>query len=477
MVPNLDRSALPSRHFWGLLVALAALFFMGGSSRTDVQSLALLNPVMILCCGVAVITLKKEHWQDRKWFFIGIALIFLLVVLYVAPLPDQFQKFSRSAGEFAAIWSAADIPGVTQTLATAPYGVWQSLFFLFAPLAVSLFSIQLNRKDLWYSLPIIILAGAISGIIGVLQLAGSSSGPLYLYRITNYDSAVGLFANRNHAAVFLACLFPMLAMFVARSQVRKWKGSGIQQLIAIAVAVILIPLILVTGSRSGTLVAIVGLIGGVLLYNSHVPSRGGPNASKASTAILAVSVLLSLVLATIYFSRAKAIDRIFAQPTEAIDRGEFWTSSLKLFWHYFPFGFGPSSFVPSFQTTEPPALLNSSYLNSVHNDWLETVLTFGVPGIILLVLAIAYYVRRSFLLWAQLDGARNTVAMGRMASVIIAIFAIASISDYPLRTPAMMGLAALVFVWFTEPNRERNSTKNQRINGPKRKAMSGTTRR
>lgn len=444
-------------------MALSALFFMGGSSRTDVQSLAILNPFMIICCGVAITTLKKEIWQERKWLLAWMALIFILVVLYVVPLSEQFQKFSPSGVEFAAIWSAAEIPGATQTLATAPFAAWQSLFFLFAPLAVFLFSIQLNRNDLWYSLPIVILAGSISGVIGVLQLAGGSSGPFYLYRITNYDSAVGIFANRNHAAVFLACLFPMLAMFAARSQVRKWKGSRFQQLTAFAVAVILIPLILVTGSRSGMLVAIVGLIGGVLLYNSHVPSRGEPNAKKASTAILAGSVLLSLVLATIYFSRAKAIERLFAQPAEAIDRREFWTSSLELFRYHFPFGFGPSSFVPSFQTTEPLALLNNSYLNSVHNDWLETVLTFGVPGIVLLVLAIAYYFRRSFLLWVRLDGARNNVAMGRMASVIIAIFAIASMSDYPLRTPALIGLAALVFVWFIEPKRDPDSDKNHQL--------------
>jgi hypothetical protein len=35
-----------------------------------------------------------------------------------------------------------------------------------------------------------------------------------------------------------------------------------------------------------------------------------------------------------------------------------------------------------------------------------------------------------------------------MASIVIAILGIASLSDYPLRTPAMAGFAALVLVWF-----------------------------
>lgn len=214
------------------------------------------------------------------------------------------------------------------------------------------------------------------------------------------------------------------------------------------------------------LVAIVGLIGGTLLYNSHVYTNSGLEKSKTSATFLTGSILLGLIFATIYFSRATAIERIFAQPTRAIDRSEFWTSSLKLFWDYFPFGFGPGSFVPVFQYEEPSALLSGTYLNRLHNDWLETVLTFGVPGIALLIFGIAYYARRSFLLWARLDGARNTVATGRMASIIIAIFAIASMSDYPLRTPAMMGLAALVLVWFSLDSERishaRSNTSTQR---------------
>ena len=474
MLPKLDRFALPSYQFWSLLVVLTALFFMGGSSRADVQSLALLNPAMILCCGVAALTLKKEHWQDKIWFFAGIALIFLLVVLYLVPLPAQFEKFSRGAVEVAAIRSAANISSATQTLGVAPSSVSQTIFFLFAPLAVFLFAIQLNRDDFRHTLPIIILVGAISGTMGVLQVAGSANGPLYLYRITNNDSAVGLFANRNHAAAFLACLFPMLAVFASRSHATNRGSRSIQPLIAIAVAITLVPLILATGSRSGVLVAIVGLIGGTQIYNSHVQTRSRPEKSKSATAIFGASILLGLVFTTIYFSRAEAIERIFAEPTGAIDRSEFWTSSLKLFWDYFPFGFGPGSFVPAFQYEEPSALLSGTYLNRLHNDWLETVLTFGVPGIVLLIFGIAYYARRSFLLWTRLDGARNTVAMGRMASIIIAILAIASMSDYPLRTPAMMGLAALVLVWFSlDPDR----ISHDRSNTSTRRATSGANSR
>ena len=172
------------------------------------------------------------------------------------------------------------------------------------------------------------------------------------------------------------------------------------------------------------------------------------------------SVLLCLVFATIYFSRAEAIERVFAEPARAIDRAEFWASGIKLFWQYFPFGFGPGSFVQAFQRDEPLALLRSTYLNRLHNDWLEIALTFGVPGILLMLGAVALFVRRSYDLWFRMDGARSTVAVGRMASVIFIVLGIASMSDYPLRTPAMMGFAALVLIWFTEADNALKVTKD-----------------
>ena len=165
---------------------------------------------------------------------------------------------------------------------------------------------------------------------------------------------------------------------------------------------------------------------------------------------------MCLVLVTVYFSRAEAIDRIFAETGGANDRADFWTSSLQLFWQYFPLGFGPGGFVSTFQITESSALLDGAYLNRLHNDWLETALTFGVPGILLMLAGVGYYLRRSFVLWMRMDGARSAVALGRMASIVIAILGIASLSDYPLRTPAMAGFAALVLVWFAHARYDPN---------------------
>lgn len=451
---KLNSLTRPSPQFCGLVVVFLSLFLMGGSSRLDVQSLAILNPITVICCGVALLTFGEEHWRDRKFWLVGFALLFLLVAFYLVPFPAAFDTMSQHGVSLPNLHDNANLPNASTVLSLMPTATWQSFFSLFAPVAVLLFAVQLKRDELTLTLPIVIFIGAISGVIGVLQLSGSTESSLYLYRITNSGSAVGLFANRNHAAVLLACLFPILAVFATRSGGTRSGGRNMQQLIAMSISILLVPLILVTGSRVGLLTGIIGMIGGALLYLSQFSNNKVQKKDLPRKYILAASVMLCLVFATIYFSRAEAIDRIFAYTSTESSRAEFWTSGLNLFWKYFPFGFGPGSFVPAFQNEEPVALLSQSYLNRLHNDWLETVLTFGVLGILLTLGGMVYYARRSFLLWFRMDGRRSAVVLGRMASIIIAILGIASMSDYPLRTPAMMGLAAVVLLWFAEARRE-----------------------
>lgn len=450
---KLNSLNLPSLQFCGLVAVLLTLFTMGGSSRLDVHSLVILNPITVLCCGLALLTLRQEQWRDKKYWLMGFVLITLLVAFYVAPLPEALGAMSQGGAGLATLRNEVNLPYSSTALSILPMATWQSFFSLFAPLAVLLFALQLTRDELSLTLPVVIFIGAVSGLVGVLQIAGSHEGPLYLYRVTNNGSAVGLLANRNHAAVLLACLFPILAVFAKKSRGSRSGRRNIRQLIATSVAILLVPLILVTGSRIGLVSGIIGMIGGALLYGSQSIDNF-QRKDRAWTFILSATVLLCLVFATIYFSRAVAIDRLFADTSAANSRADFWTASLSLFWKYFPLGFGPGAFAPAFQNDEPIGLLTQSYLNRLHNDWLETALSFGVPGILLMLGGIIYYIRRSFLLWFRMDGKRSAVAIGRMASVIIAILGIASMSDYPLRTPAIMGLAALVLLWFVDARRE-----------------------
>lgn len=392
----------------------------------------------------------------------GGAAIFLLALLHVVPLPPEIWQNLAGRGEIIAIEKLAGLKDVWRPATLTPFNGWHGLVSLSVPLAVLILGVQQSREDLFRLLPVLIALIALSGLLGLLQAIGGSQGVFYLYRITNNGSAVGFFANRNHAATLLACLFPLLAVFASTARGTADQQSS-RQLLAAALAIVAIPLLLVTGSRSGLLGAGVGLVGALLIYRKPDPDRAAKRGQKSfkigAAPLLGGLAVLSIGFLTYFFARAEAVDRIF-RPTDAeFGRGDYWLVSGEIFWKYFPWGSGSGSFVEAYQIAEPTHLLSNNYLNHAHNDWLEIAVTFGLPGILLLMLAAVAFLYRFFVLWFRSNATRRAVIFGRMAGIGVLILALASVSDYPLRTPIMMGVFTLLVLWFNEAGSERSGSR------------------
>lgn len=448
-----------SAQYWLLAFFLLMLFVSGGASRTDVQSLLILRPLSIVICAVACMSLRRAHFEGRAWLLGWSGTILVMALLHLIPLPPSIWHSIAGRQDLVDVEKLAGLSDVWRPLTLAPMNGWHGLLSLFAPVAIILLGIQLNRDDLFRLLPLVITLGALSGLFGLLQAIGDPQGSLYFYRITNNGSAVGFFANRNHAATLLACLFPMLAVFAATAR-GEADAVRIRQLFAAAIAIVIVPLILVTGSRSGLVNAVIGLAAAALLYRQPIDvcivRRGKPDRVKALPILGGVAVI-SLAFLTYFLSRAEAIERLFNQEVTEDGRTDFWAVSIDLFWKYFPWGSGSGSFVEAYQIVEPTRLLDATYLNRAHNDWFETAVTFGLPGLVALAVAVTAFGIRTYGLWRRADGSKRSVAFGRLASVIIVMIAIASASDYPLRTPIMMGLFAICALWLAEAGRDRTS--------------------
>jgi O-antigen ligase len=446
----------PSLKFWILALFLVLLFATGGASRIDVQSLIILRPLTIVFCVIACFSLRIEHWAGRKWLLVSVIAMFCLALLHLVPLPPSFWQSLAGREELVVAEKLVGLKDVWRPLTLTPMNGWHALASLFVPLTVILFGVQLNREDLFRLLPLLIGLAALSGLIGLLQAIGDPQGPLYFYRMTNNGTAVGFFANRNHAATLLACLFPMLSIYASTA-----KGDpneiNFRKLLASSIAIIVVPLILVTGSRSGLIIALIGIVAAGILYrrpeNVGVVKRTGKTLINI-TPILFALVVICLAFLTFFFSQAKAIDRLFDQSAADDMRTDYWSISLDLFWKYFPFGSGSGSFVEAYKINEPTYMLNANYLNHAHNDWIETAVTFGFPGVAALVITIVGFALRAYQLWRRQNGNIRAVAYGRLASVTIFMIAIASLSDYPLRTPIMLGVFAVFALWLTEADRK-----------------------
>lgn len=439
-----------SPQFWLLVVFLVIVFLMGGASRTDALSLVILRPLSVILCAAALLTLRREHLREGRGLLILMGTLFLFAALHLVPLPPGLWHGLPGREEIAAIDALAGLGDVWRPVTLTPLNGWHALSSLFAPLAVILLGLQMPVHERYQMLTVIIAMAVVSGIMGILQIVGSTDSAFYTYRITSPGWATGLFANRNHGALLLAMLLPIMAVFASTPDGTQEKQNS-RRLVAIAVAVVLLPLVLISGSRAGLFLAIFGLGAAALIYRRPVDGRTVRRGEKRFLAglapLAAVTGIVLIATLTIVYSRAKSLDRLLGSTATEDSRFDYWAVAVDMVWKYFPVGSGSGSFAEAYQIVEPDKLLNLTYLNRAHNDWLEVAVTFGLPGIVLMALVLAAYLRRSYQVWTGGGARRRSVQFARMASILLLMIAFASVPDYPMRTPIMMCLAALCGLW------------------------------
>jgi O-antigen ligase len=448
--------------FWALIAFLILTLLTGGGARGDIQSLIILRPAAVIFCGIGLWSLRLEHVKANKFLFGMAAALFALVIVHLIPLPPALWGALPGRGIIAEIDQAAKLGVVWRPLSMVPATTWNAFYALFVPLAVLLLGVQLDREERFKLLPWLLGMGLFSGFWGILQVVGDPQGPLYLYNVTNNGSAAGLFANRNHQAMLLASLFPMLAVY-ASTTVRSEEQAGLKLWLSVSAAAVLVPLVLVTGSRAGLILSLVGLLAGALLYRK--PDALAPKKRKTrkfNPLYLAGGfAVLCLGALTIIMSRAEAFQRLFA--AEQGEEGRFlvWGPIAEIAWKYLPFGSGIGSFVEVYQIDEPFDLLAPEYYNHAHNDWLEVYLTAGLPGLALIAVALYAYARTVWTAFRTPSGQGRGPLFARVGLSVVAILALGSIGDYPLRTPSLACIFVIAALWASGSQFDLENEKRQ----------------
>jgi O-antigen ligase len=144
-------------------------------------------------------------------------------------------------------------------------------------------------------------------------------------------------------------------------------------------------------------------------------------AGAIAAAVCAVAVLaLPPVLARFEIQSAPET-RFEAWPTIA-DAAQTWL----------PLGSGIGSFDTVYRSVEPLDRLGPLYLNQAHNDYLETWLEAGWPGVALIIAFLVWYGRRLWAAWRAPTSRERDFQ--RAASIALLIMLVHSAVDYPLRT-------------------------------------------
>lgn len=416
---------------------LGLLLLLGGSSRYDVPQLALLRPISVCVLGYALATINSDalraHWPVIALFASACA----LTAAHLIPLPESVWRTLPGREILAEIDAVGGLEGVWRPLTMFPEGTWNALYSLSVPMAAMLLAAQLSQRDLVRLLVWVAALSGVTGLIGVMQAAGSG-----LQFFSGSDTGTsGVFANRNHQAAMLACTFPILGSLAMLSPHFDVPPRTVK-IVAAAGAIALIPLILVTGSRMGLAVAALAFFytGVVVLWQPGEIKRRARHSLALTSAGLAAAA--AMVAVTIYTARDEAISRVGAEGEDL--RWKFWEAIIDFIPQYLPWGSGVSSFVPVYQIHEPADVLLPQYVNQAHNDWLDVVLTTGIPGLIILLIAIAMLAR---MVGAALVTAGITGHLRRAGIGVILVLAFASLSDYPLRTPLLAAILAVAVIW------------------------------
>lgn len=437
---------------------LVCVFAMGGSSRPDVESLQIVRPLSIIVLGLALMTLRPAHIRDHTGLLVLSFAYVALAVLQIVPLPVGATGGLAEHRLLASIDSMTGIGPIVRPLAMSQDATLNAVWALVVPLSMLLLGIQLAAAQHNKLLIVVLAGGGVSALIALLQTMGDPEGALYFYETTNFGSAVGLFANRNHQAAMLACLIPLIFAAVSRpnsnQEMRDFiaKKSLHLRVMAVGAAAFLVPLILITGSRSGLLLGVFAF-GSLPFIVSRAPMPVKPKRFLSSRALkvgLAVAVIAALIFIGIWLQRALAIDRLLNRDALTDMRFRVLPVIYDMTWALQPLGAGLGSFNEVFKVHEPASLLNAQYMNQVHNDWLDLALTGGLPfGFVVAAGACWLAVRATPILLSKNVEQVNVLRRAGLAVVII--LALASLSDYPLRTPALACLFTLALVWVAMP--------------------------
>lgn len=428
---------------------VALVFLTGGGSRADITSLVILRPLAFLMLGIALVMMDTRHWERVRLPMAAIALLALAMLLQLVPLPPFLWQALPGRESIMRGDALMAVGTIWRTLSLSPYGTLNSLFSLGVPAAVlALLAIQQGLGVERLILPVLV-AGACSLVLGFAQISGPSQGPLYLYEITNKGAAVGLFANRNHNAMFLATLVPLVIWFGLKWREGRAGMSPVAGLTLTAAAVTLMMLgVLATGSRSGFVLALMAFGLSALCARAMV-ARGGDAQRPGKLALVGIGVVPLAVLGTLTALRATSIDRFLDRSLDQELRWQVLPHVAELAELYFPFGSGFGSFDKAYRMVEPPELLGPAYLNHAHNDALQIVVEAGAFGVLILLVTAGLLIAaggkalkaiRRFRL-AERD---QSIPVQPFATIALLLLLAGSATDYPLRVPSLMLLTALL---------------------------------
>lgn len=401
---------------------------------------ALRTAMQLAAITVLIIALFKLR-PTPDWQGPGLAIslatgAFAFPLLQLIPLPAFAWTELAGRQFFTATLKASSLVPTWMPITLSPAATRDSFLAMLPAFALFLAIVTLPESERRKPVIALLGLGLFSVVLGLAQVSQGPNSPLYVLKDSNLNSAVGLFANRNHFAALLFCCMPFVSAWTIGLV-----GSGSINGLAATLGNLLIYGILVlglavAGSRAGLLLAMLAMLGAVLLAGRNVPSSATRAASRTMVLAGAIGTVVIVEFGLVGIMRFAAQDGIDQKRLEIAGTG------LHIAADMMPLGSGLGTFVPVYSMYETPQSLGVGVVNYAHNDWLQLGIEGGLGAVVLLGLFAIWYLVRTFHVWHR-GGVGLDALLPRAASLVVALLLIHSCVDYPLRSTALMCVFAL----------------------------------
>ena len=433
---------------------LLVCLLLGGSSQT-IWLNAPLQLAAVIILGWALIQGSAQIIpREAKFLAILVAAGLGLVAFQLAPLPPVLWQALPGRKMVAGGLSLLSLQPSWQPLSLAPYNTISTALAVLPPLAM-LGSIIVLRAFTRAGLAVALLIGSALGVcLGVFQVGASEATAARFYLQPEYDggTASGFFANPNHMATLLLLSLPFLAALVASGLKSTVVSRRSVVLLLGVVGTILFAVgLLLNGSLAGF-----GLAGPVLLLSGLMVVKLPRRVARVAFIAAGFGAVFYLAVFATPLSRTVFHGTKIASIST---RQEFFRTGIKVARDYFPVGSGVGTFPSVYRIKEDPRTIDPSvFVNHAHDDYLELLIETGLPGIILVI---------SFLAWWLLSTVRliRTPSVDRFAlagAIGAATIFVHSFVDYPVRTSAVAASLAMCFSLMALPKSRTSSEQDFR---------------
>ena len=424
---------------WLLLALLMVTFLIGGGARGDVNSVAILRPIAMLVGIIGLALLTKAKAQAFWPLLVMGVLIVVWIGVQLLPLPPSIIAAMPGQEPYVAAAKAMGVAESWRPLSVVPSQTSNAFYAAFVPLAALILFTATHGHFRRMALLGVIVFAIMSMLIGVLQFGVGADSPLYFYSITNTGFPVGLFANRNHQGILMACMPPLLAYLVItqrRMPNLPWLSLGLWLMMAIFV--------LALGSRAGLILFVVSSIAVFFMLPADAQAAlPGPKALRGKMHFFyPIGIAVSFAGIISFASRTVAWQRLMESASENELRGDIVAPALKMIADFAPTGAGGGTFPYVYYRYEPTEMLRSAYVNHIHNDYLELMFEYGLPGVAIALFALAILMRAAWSAWRDKSNAESQVA-SRAAIIGLGVLLAGSAADYPLRVPSLACVAVV----------------------------------